>query len=366
MSRTVAVVFGGKSNENEISVITGTMAANVLKSGGDEVIAVYISQSGEFFTGEDLTDITAFKGGGFTRCPQALFAQGGIYVLNKRKKPKKFIKVDAVLNCCHGGPGEGGGISGLCEMLSLPLAGAGTFESAAFMNKYFTKLVLKPLGVNTADYCLVESLEKLNCPDDIPELPVIVKPANLGSSIGVEVAKTSEQLLCAVQNALVYDSAAVVEKFLPDRREINCAAYFADGEIITSECEESIASGALLSFEDKYAGGGKSRYPADIPEDTSRQIKNTVKEVYGKLKMRGIVRFDFLISENKVYLCEVNTVPGSLSYYLLSSGFKDFYRVLNGVINQALSDFAEKNGKKLLRTGILENVSANTCKLGAK
>ena len=366
MSRTVAVVFGGQSNENEISVITGTMAANVLKSGGDNVIVVYISQQGEFFTGEKLTEITAFKGGGFAECPHALFAQGGIYVLNKRGKPKKFVKVDAVLNCCHGGAGEGGGLSGLCDLLGLPLAGAGTFESSVFMNKYLTKLILQPLGIKTADFALVKSLDELNSLKNMPQFPVIVKPANLGSSIGVEKAETPEQLEYAVQNALVYDSAVIVETFFAEHREINCAAYFANGEIVTSECEEAIASGELLSFEDKYTGGGKSRYPADIPEDMSQLIKETVKKVYGGLNMRGIVRFDFLVSGGKVYLCEVNTVPGSLSYYLLSKGFKDFYRVLDGVLKQAATDFAQKQSKKLLKTGILENISANTCKLGAK
>lgn len=366
MRKNIAVVFGGASNENEISVITGTMAANVLKSGGDNVFAVYVTQGGEFFTGERLTEISSFKDGGFKECTHALFAPQGMCVLNRRGKIKKYIKLDAMLNCCHGGAGEGGGLSGLCDMLSLPLAGAGLFGSAAFMDKYYTKLLFKALDIKFADFAVIKTAEEINCADNMPDFPVIVKPVNLGSSIGVEKAETAEQLESAVKSALVYDSAVLVEKYLSPRREINCAAYFAGGEIVTSECEEAIASGELLSFEDKYTGGGKSRYPADIPADMSELIKNTVKKVYAVLGMRGIVRFDFIIYEDEVYLSEVNTVPGSLSYYLLSSGFKDFYRVLNGVIVQAIEDFKIKSGKKLIKTGILENVSANACKTGIK
>jgi len=105
--RNIAVIFGGKSNENEISVITGTMAANVLKSGGDTVIPVYISREGTVYTGDNLADINIFKNRKWASCPRAVIAMGGIYSLNKRGKLKKFRKVDVALNCCHGGAGRG-------------------------------------------------------------------------------------------------------------------------------------------------------------------------------------------------------------------------------------------------------------------
>ena len=199
----------------------------------------------------------------------------------------------------------------------------------------------------------------------MPQFPLIVKPVTLGSSIGIEKVNDLKKLQSAVETALIYDSAVIVEKYLENRREINCAAYFVKGEVVTSECEEAISSGDVLSFEDKYQGGGKSVLPADIPAEMAKLIKDTTRKVYSDLNMRGIVRFDYIISGGEVYLSEVNTVPGSLSYYLLSSGFKDFFAVLNAVIEQAVDDFELKNTKKLLHTGILENISARSIK-GAK
>ncbi len=366
MSKTILVIFGGASNENEISVITGTMAANVLKSGGDTVLPVYISQNGDIYADEQLAEVSNFKGKKYLSAPRAVIADGGAYILTKRGKIKRHIKADVALNCCHGGDGEGGAVSGLCAVAKIPLASAGIFESAVFMDKYLTKLILSPLGIKTAEYKYVTNAEQLNCPRNMPDFPVIVKPVSLGSSIGVQKAETREQLVEAVETALLYDSAVIVEKYLENRREINCAAYFADGAVITGECEEAFSNGDLLSFEDKYMGGGRSVLPADIPADISDLIKNITKKVCLALNMRGIVRFDFILCGGEVYLSEVNTVPGSLSYYILSKGFKDFYKVLSAVIEQAQSDFNAKHAKKLLTTGILENIPANACKLGKK
>jgi len=366
MSKNIAVIFGGDSNENEISVITGTMAANVLESGGDTVIPVYVSQNSEIYTGQSLKNISEFRADGYKKAARGIIADGGIYILNARGRVKKFLKVDAALNCCHGGSGEGGGVSGLCKIAKIPFASAGVFESSVFIDKYLTKLILSALGVKTAAYAYVTDLNQLDSCPDIPQFPLIVKPVNLGSSIGVEKVENFEELKNAVECGLIYDSAVILEQYLSGRREINCAAYFYNGEVITSECEESVSGGDILSFEDKYAGGGKSVLPADLPADISGAIKEITKTVYKKLNMRGIVRFDFILSGGEIYLSEVNTVPGSLSYYLLSGGFKDFYRVLSKVIEQAQTDFKTVQGKKLIKTGILSDIPANACKLPRK
>lgn len=362
MGKSIAVIFGGKSNENEVSVITGTMAANVLKKGGDTVIPLYMSQRGEFYTGEGLTDIASFRDGGYVKFPRAIVGKGGIYALNKRGKPKKFFRVDVALNCCHGGWGEGGGVCGLFALNDIPLASAGMFESAAFMDKYYTKRVLRSLGVKVAKYVYMRhpseflKAEKLN-------YPIIVKPAKLGSSIGIECVENREELETAVAAAFLYDDGVVCEKYVENRREINCAAYYSQGKVVTSECEEAITSGDILSFDDKYTGGGKSVLPADIPERIALKIKKITANVYSRLNMRGIVRFDFLLGGEDVYLSEVNTVPGSLSYYLLSSGFKEFYPVLQAVITQAEEDYRYAATKTILHTGILNDIKGNGFKI---
>lgn len=355
MGKNIAVVFGGRSNEHEISVITGTMAANVLKSGGDTVIPLYISKDNEFYCGEQLAALSNFKDDGFKKFPKAFVAKGGIYVLNKRGRVKKFIRVDTALNCCHGGCGEGGGVCGLFALNSIPLASAGMFESAAFLDKFYTKLVLNSLGVETCDYVYLRSPDNYKDAETLG-YPMIVKPAKLGSSIGIECVENAEELKEAVEAAFLYDDGVVCEKYVTDRREINCAAYYSKGKVITSECEEAVSKGEILSFDDKYAGGGKSVLPADIPDSISEKIKKTTAEVYFRLNMRGIVRFDFLLSGDKVYLSEINTVPGSLSYYLLSSGFKEFYPVLQAVIVQSEEDFKTAYNKTVLTTGILNSI----------
>lgn len=358
----VAVAFGGVSNENEISVITGTMAINVLKSGGLSVLPVFISQSGNILCGESLSDINNFKSNANIKAQKAVFSPEGIWGCNKNGKPKTLYKISCVLNCCHGGYGEGGGLSGLCRIYGLPLASAGVFESALFINKYYTKLILNALKVKCAPYSLVRSSEDI--PKAIKKIgfPIIVKPRNLGSSIGVVKAETEEEVYSAVESALCLDDGAVCEKYFKDRREINCAAYYKDGEVITSLCEEAKTQGEFLSYDDKYSGGGTSVYPADLPVEQSDYIIKTTQKVYSALEMRGIVRFDYIISQNAVYLSEVNTVPGSLSYYLLSHGFKDFYSVLSAVIKQAKQDKIKESKKNVIKTGILDNFNSNACK----
>lgn len=365
MQKTVIVIFGGVSNENEVSVITGTMAANVLSNGGFKVVPVYVAQDGATYCALELMKIRNFKKEAYRIYPKAAIANGGVYIFNKRGKMKKFLKADAALNCCHGGVAEGGAVSGLFETADIPLASAGIFESSLFMDKYLTKLILSALGVKTVGYAYIKDIEQLETSRDIPRFPVIVKPVTLGSSIGVEKADDMQKLKEAVATGLIYDSAVIVEKYLENRREINCAAYYRRGEVVTSECEEAFSGGDILSFEDKYKGGGKSVLPADLPYDKTELIKNTTKKVYSDLNMRGIVRFDYIISGGEVYLSEVNTVPGSLSYYLLSSGFKDFFTVLKAVIEQAEEDFRQKKSKKLIYTGILENITTSL-KLGKK
>ena len=352
----VAVVFGGQSNESEISVITGTMTANVLKSGGARVIPVYISAGGAFYCGEELADINVFKRGEELKSPRCIVEGGGLHIFGKRGKIKKFMPIYAAINCCHGGIGEGGGIGGLFASAGIPMAGGDIFGGSAFMDKYYTKILLKGLGVKTLPYFVAESVSDVPAAEKVTGLPAIVKPARLGSSIGVARARSSGEYSFAVESALCYDSRVLCEPFLKDRREINCAAYFADGRVTVSECEEAFSSGALLSFDDKYSGGGRSVIPADIPAEISDKVKDITRAVYSALNMRGIVRFDYLLDGEEVYLSEVNTVPGSLAWYLFAPSFRAFYPILKAVIAQAVADYSDTSSKLVLKTGILSSV----------
>ncbi len=358
----VAVVFGGVSNESEVSVITGTMTVNVLKSGGARILPVYIAPDGAFYCGEGLGDISVFRRGGETEFPRCAVADGGIYIFGKRRRIKQFVPVYAALNCCHGGIYEGGALGGMFAAAGIPMAGGGVFEGAAFIDKCCTKVIARGLGVKTLPYAVVHGMADIPAAIRKVGFPAIIKPATLGSSIGVEKADDEQSFRNAVTSALCYDDKALCESYLSDRREINCAACFACGKVRVSECEEAFSSGEFLSFDDKYSGGGSSVVPADIPPALSGKIRRITGSMYSRLYMRGIVRFDYLVSRGEVYLSEVNTVPGSLGWYLFAKSFSDFYPVLKAVIEQAVVDARRRASKRVLKTGILGSISLDTGK----
>ena len=359
MSKNIVVIFGGVSSESEISVITGTMAANLLSRAGFCVFPVYITQSGEYVSGKELMNISAFKNGSRPVSCEVAFKKGGMLILSRRGKVKKFVPADCILNCCHGGWGEGGGVSGLASAMSIPLASAGVFESSLFMDKYLTKLVLSSLGVPVLEYTYLRDMSGAT---QIESYPVIVKPVHLGSSVGVAVARSQSELSAALSTAFALDDGVIVERYIADRREFNCAAYMAENDIVTSPVEE-VKGGELLTYEDKYSGTGTRKFPADIPEELSLSIRGIAKKVYSSLNMRGIVRFDFIAGGDKVYVSEVNTVPGSLSSHLLAKGLPSFSKVLSAVISQALKDSAAQSQKLIINTGILNNLPSNACKI---
>ena len=354
------VIFGGISSENEVSVITGTMACNVLLKGGRSVLPVYIDHDGKFYAGEKLADVTIYKSGGYKNFSACGFYNGGVVLFNGRGKPKCAAEVGVVLNCCHGGAGEGGAVAGLCNILNIPIASAGLFESAAFMDKYYTKLVLQSLGAKLAKYAYSRDITGAIAGAKAVGYPVIVKPATLGSSIGIKKCDTEEELKEALETAFELDGGVLIEEYLSPIKEINCAVYFSNGMEITSECEEVSTDGALLSYDDKYCGGGKRKFPAEIEESVAESIKKETARIYSALNMRGIVRFDYIICGGQSYISEINTVPGSLSQYLLSDSYKSFYGVLCDCIEQAKIDFAAKRKKRVISTGILNNIKLNT------
>ena len=366
--RKVAVLFGGSSCENEISILTGVFVLNILDRERYEVFPIYIHTDGGMYTSPKMTDLNVFrekKYGSFTR----IFFEGGVmYAMNAKKgKVRRLAKLDVALNCCHGGLGEGGGVSAMMEWNSIPLASPDLTTSAVFMDKCLTKIVMDGLNVPTLDYIRVneQDYEKrgaflLRRVETRLAYPVIVKPAHLGSSIGIAVAKDEEELKSALSAAFELDSRVLIEPFLKDKKDVNCAAYSMNGEIFVSEPEAAFGEG-LYTFEEKYVkrtvdgrihqkGQGRCALNAEIRE----KIRAYTKTVYKRMGLCGVVRIDFLVSEGKAYLCEVNTVPGSLAYYLFCERVTDARAFFGDLLEEAL----QSNGKqkKLVGTGILRTV----------
>lgn len=367
MQKKVAVIFGGMSSENEISIITGTMACNLIDSQKYAIYPVYLSVSGEFFYDSSLKDIKVFSQQNFIKKASKAIIHGGKLCKIKSNKIKPVCKIDVILNCCHGKGGEDGLISSIAQLNGIANASPDALASAVFMDKAVTKLISKSLAIKSVDYFKISKRDyekrgkmALKCVESRLKYPVIVKPSKQGSSIGVVVAHDKLQLINALDTAFNFDDIVIVEKFLKEKREINCAAYRKNGDVVVSECEEPILKQEFLTFSDKYENGDKERrsiFPAKISERQSVLIKSYTKLLYKRLDLRGVVRADYIISGGEVYFNEMNTVPGSLAHYLFSEKFSDFKEILTDIIEQGLKDFhAQKAQTVKLDLGVINKL----------
>ena len=371
--RKVAVVFGGRSCENEISVLTGVFALNILDREAYQLLPVYAHIDGGFYTSPKMFSVEAFREGGCEKFQQIFFDKGTVYALNAKKgKLKALFQPDVILNCCHGGWGEGGGVSALAEWNKIPLASPDITPSAVFMDKCLTKVVLRGLNIPVVDYIRVNEADYekrgaflLRRIESRLKYPVIVKPAHLGSSIGISVAHNEREAKSAIEGAFQLDGRILIEKYLVNKTDINCAAYSLNGEIFVSEPEYAFGGG-VYSFEEKYikrTSDGAQGKGQNIENQRGRyalkgelrdKIRAYTRTVYKRMDLQGVVRMDFLVSGDTAYLCEVNTVPGSLAYYLFCERVTDARSFFGALIEEAVKN----NGsvKKILTTGILKGV----------
>ncbi len=366
----VAVFFGGASCEREISVLTGVFVLNTLDREQYDLLPIYIHTDGGMYTSPKMFDLNVFREKRYASFTRIFIDGGSMYALNAKKgRVRRIAKIDVALNCCHGGLGEGGGVSALTEWNGIPLASPDTATSAIFMDKCLTKAVLESLNVPTLEYIRVNErdYEKrgaflLHRIETRFGYPVVVKPAHLGSSIGISVARNEAEVKSALQAAFVYDGKVLIEPFLEQKQDVNCAAYGVNGEVYVSEAECAFGAG-LYTFEEKYekrtkdgANGQKQEGRYLLTGDLREKIRAYTKTVYKRMGLSGAVRMDYLVSEDKAYLCEVNTVPGSLAYYLFCERISDT-RVFFGDLLEEAYRRGNTDKKQTLSTGILKKVS---------
>ncbi len=372
MRLKVAVLFGGKSVENEISVLTGIFVMNVLDKEKYEMIPIYVHTDGGTYTARSMTDLRVFKEKNFSAFKRVFLDDGCLYVWNlTKKKVKSLGKIDVILNCCHGGLAEGGGVSAMAAWNGVACASPDWTASGVFMDKCTTKLFMRALGIPTVDYIRVNERDYqkrgaflLKSIEGRLKYPVVVKPAHLGSSIGITVARDEAEAKAAIESVFALDDRAIVEKYLPDKLDVNCAACMIKGEICVSEPEIAFGAG-VYSFEEKYvkrtadgavgklAGNNKKDPPMyAIKGELRDKIRAYTKTIYKRMNLFGVVRMDFLVHNAQTYLCEVNTVPGSLAYYLFCERVSDARTFFGDLIEEAVAQ--GKSEKKLITTGILE------------
>ncbi len=364
MKTNIGVFFGGRSTEHEISVISASQAMAAIDRGRYDVTPIYITKQGRWYTGDALLDVRNYRDPAslLKKCTEVymrpVYGDYNIYPA----KPSGFFggggkpvgKLDVVIPVLHGSNGEDGIFEGVLETIGIPFAGCNTLSSANGMDKITMKMILQASGVPVVPYLWFTDKQWFGQREQLigrieSELgyPVIVKPSNLGSSVGIGRAMNREQLIDRIDDAERYSSRIIVEHMVEQLQEINCSVLGNADEYQTSVLEEPIKSGEILSYEDKYMGGTKGakgmqaaqkRIPAELPADVTERIQFLAGETFRVLGCHGVSRVDVIVDRAVfyIYFNEINTIPGSLSFYLWEATGLTFAGLMDKLVQLAV------------------------------
>lgn len=341
--KNILALFGGNSVEKDISVITAIEAIGRLDRDKYKVYPVFISDKWYLGDYEEVGQFCPFRAERYTHVALV----DSVLCEVKGGKLKKLVKPDCALLLTHGGDGENGSLQGLLECHGLPYTSSGVLASAVGMDKIISKQAFENLILNVPKYLTICKIDYEKSPEKTAhyietflDYPLVVKPSSQGSSIGINSVNCREELFRAFDVAFCFGDKVIAERKIINFIEINCACVRRNGEIIVSEVERPISSGDILSFEDKYVGGEKTarQLPADIEKGTASLIRAQSKRIYCELDLMGVVRFDYLLTEDmkKVYINEMNTIPGSLANYLFEPLGIDYGTLLDIIIEEAI------------------------------
>ncbi len=357
MAIPILFCFGGVSAEHEVSVVTGLQALEHLDRAAYTPYVVYITKTGEWLGYGDVANRKAFK----TTSPHTLCAgkdrEGGF--VRETGLLGKTIRPHAAFLAFHGGSGESGPIQGVLEALDVPYTSTTQEGSVITMNKSLCKEVLEahrlPVtpGISLSrETILADSAEAAKTVQTAIALPVIIKPSHLGSSIGINIAKTEIELEKFLLEAAYLDTEVVVEILVPSFKEYNCSVRLINGTLETSAIESPVAKDAILSFADKYQrGGGKKtgtesgmaslqrELPAQISAELKNTIETTAKAAFTACRCKGMVRIDFMVTpEGTLNITEINPIPGSMAFYLWEAKGIPFKQQITDLLTQAITD----------------------------
>ncbi len=390
MKTNIGVFFGGRSTEHEISVISANQAMHAIDRDKYEVTPIYISKEGRWYTGDALLDVANYRNTDelLKKCEEVYMRPVfGDYNVYKVKKPMfgngVASSLDVVIPVLHGSNGEDGTFEGILESIGIPYAGCDVLSSANGMDKITMKMILANCGIPVVDFVWFTDKEWFTKHDALVEkiestlgYPVIVKPANLGSSVGIGRAADRERLEECVEDASRYSSRIIVEHMVDNLKEINCSVLGDCDDYQTSVCEEPIKSGEILSYEDKYMGGTKGakgmqasqkRIPADLPVEMSDRIRFLAGETFRVLSCHGVSRVDVIVDAdtNEIYVNEINTIPGSLSFYLWEATGITFSGLMDKLVELALKRKRERANKTVTYSRNIFSLGGG-CKGGCK
>lgn len=377
MKTNIGVFFGGRSTEHEISVISASQAMHAINRDKYDVTPIYISKQGKWYTGDALFDVANYRdiNSLLAKCQEVYMRPiYDDYNLYKTKKPlfgsDVLTRLDVVIPVLHGSNVEDGIFEGVLQTIGIPYAGCDVLASANGMDKITMKMILQACDIPVVDYVWFTDKQWFAKRDELIAqienklgYPVIVKPANLGSSVGIGCAHNREELIDKVDAAEQYSTRLIVEYMVRDLQEINCSVIGDCNEYRMSVLEQPLTSQDILTYTDKYMGGTKGakgmaasqkKFPADLPDAETKRIQFLAGETFRALSCHGVSRVDVMIegkSERdasgcrKIFVNEINTIPGSLSFYLWEGSGLKFDEEMEHLVQLALKRKREQGMK---------------------
>ena len=386
MKIKLGVIFGGVSVEHEVSIITAIQAMNNINDKKYDIIPIYITKDGTWYSGAMLRDIKIYSDMDLLKRfanEVTLYKRDGEFVLQSKRGllRKDVTTLDMCFPIMHGTYGEDGNLQGYLETIGIPYCESDTYAAVVGQDKIFMKQIWKESGVPVVKFDWFFDSDYLKNPDKIIErlekigYPLIVKPARLGSSVGIKVCNNDQELRDAIMDAINYDNKILVEEVVSNLTEVNISVLGNYQKQSLSVIEEVGSKNAFLTYEDKYISGAKGGskgmasakriIPARITEKLAKEVADVAIKAFRSLNSSGVVRIDFLIDtkNEKVYANEINSIPGSLSFYLWDKTDKNYEELLDDILNIGIRNFKNKlNKTHSFDTNILSNFNESGTK----
>lgn len=397
----VGVIFGGESVEHEVSIISAIQAMNKIDEEKYEIVPIYITKDREWYTGEMLRDIEVYQDLNLIKTYAknvVLYYRDGSYVLQKKKGLLKGVvkEIDIAFPIVHGTNVEDGILQGYLQTIGIPYVGPDVYAAVAGQDKAIMKDIWKSIGLQMTEYTWFYDVDYRNDKESVMKnikklkFPVIIKPATTGSSVGISVCHDEKTTEMGIEEAMQYDSKIIVEEVVENLKEVNIAVMGNYEHQKVSAIEEVLSTNSFLTYTDKYIGGGKTKakngvkfskgkskgmastnrkLPADLSDKMKKEVETVAKEAFKALGSAGNSRIDFLIDTktNKVYINEINSIPGSLAFYLWEANDITFTNVLDEMIQIGVKDYKKRNSKThSFESNILAGFASNSGAKGAK
>lgn len=378
MKIKVGVIFGGESVEHEVSIISAIQAMNKMDQEKYDIIPIYITKDREWYTGDMLKDIEVYEDLDLVKKygkNVVLYYKNGSYVLQNKRFPKGIVTdIDIAFPIVHGTNVEDGVLQGYLQSIGIPFVGGDVYASAVGQDKVYMKALFKDSDLPMTKYVWFYDCDYKDDSEEVIKkvnklkYPVIVKPACTGSSVGIKVVDDESELVEAIDDAIQYDNKILVEEVVTDLKEVNISVVGNYEHQKTSEIEEVISANKFLTYADKYIGGGKGKLkgmkmpmktpskgmasanrklPADLSDKMRKEVEEIAIKAFKVLGSAGVCRIDFLIDEKakKVYVNEINSIPGSLAFYLWEAAGVKYTELLDELINIGIKDYKKRVSK---------------------